>query len=458
MRPLGRARDWLTIGFCLALSVGCQRGAVRAGQELAAGQSVYAAQYRHADYRPADPAIELQGPHPVEFYVEHALANNPAIQAAAFDLDAARYRVPQVTSLEDPMLEAKGYPFFPNVPQTAAGRVTGGLGVSQKVPWPGKLGLQGEIACQDARVAEAQLAATRLEVTEQVKRAYYEIYYVERAIAITEDNRKVLDELARIAEVQYRVKKVSQQDVLRAQVELANVDADLIRLRQELPSSQARLARLLHVSPNTDVRAEQQIAEADLALELDRLYEVAVGARPELQAQLHTVVREQRTIDLAQLQYFPDVTFGVDWMEMTKHKALAPTADGLDDVGLNLSLNIPIYYRRLGAAVREAEARSVAAARRYDSERDQTLEMVKDLFVQAQSQRELIRLFSETILPRAQQTLQVSMAGYQTGQVDFLQLLNNWQEVLKVQLMLERQRSQFQQTLSSLQRVVGGNL
>ena len=168
--------------------------------------------------------------------------------------------------------------------------------------------------------------------------------------------------------------------------------------------------------------------------------------------------REQHARELARKQYYPDATFGVEWMENTTHKAIASTADGLDDVGLNLSVNLPIYHNRLDAAVHEAEARTLAAARRYDSERDQTLEMVKDLFTQVQAGRDLVQLFSQNILPRAQQTLQVSMADYQTGRVDLLQLLSNFQEVLKVRLMLERQRSQLEQTLSSLERVVGGDL
>jgi outer membrane protein TolC len=253
-------------------------------------------------------------------------------------------------------------------------------------------------------------------------------------------------------------KEVSQQDVLRAQTELANLDAELVRLRQELVSNQARLARLLHASPNTNLQAEEQIPEADVALELERLYAVAVAARPELQAELHMIERERRAKELACKQYYPDATLGVEWMENTTHKAIAPTADGLDDVGLNLSVNLPIYRNRLDAAVREAEARALAAARRYESERDQTLERIKDLFAQVESQRELVRLFSQTILPKAQQTLEVSMADYQTGRVDFQQLQSNFQEVLKIQLMLERQHSQLQQSLASLERTVGGTV
>jgi len=462
-------QDWIHASLCVALVLlsGCHRGSVRASGTAIqdsvtkiSDDPIALTQYlsRNIQVVEAKPD-ELAGPHPIDFYVHYALENNQAIQAAVNDVEAARSRIPQARSLEDPMLDAKGYPFFPNTPQSASGRATAGVGVSQKFPWFGKLRLQGEIAHQELHIAEAKLAATQLEVTEQTKRAYFEIYYIQRAIAITQENRKTLEQIAEIARIRYEAKReVTQQDSLRAEVELSNIESELIRMRQELASSQARLARLLNISPNTDLRADPELRETEITIELDRLYDLAVASRPELRAELHAIERERNAKALACKQYYPDATIGIDWMENTTHKAIAPTADGLDDVGMSLTVNLPIYHNRLDAAVREADARTLAATRRYDSERDQTLEMVKDRFAQVESQRELVRLFRDSILPKLLQTLEVSMVGYKGGQIDFQQLLSNFQEVLKIQIMLERQRSQLEQSLASLERAVGGTL
>jgi len=91
----------------------------------------------------------------------------------------------------------------------------------------------------------------------------------------------VLQQIAQVAEAKYQVNQVSQQDLLRAQVELSNLDTELVRLRQELVSNQARLARLLHVSPNTNLQAEENIEERDIALELERLYDLRLGPLAE---------------------------------------------------------------------------------------------------------------------------------------------------------------------------------
>jgi outer membrane protein TolC len=185
------------------------------------------------------------------------------------------------------------------------------------------------------------------------------------------------------------------------------------------------------------------------------LYRQAIAARPELHAQLAAIDRDRRAVDLAQLDYFPDVTLGLTWIS-TSAAGISPVANGRDPLLLGVSFNVPIYRQRMEAGVRQAEAQAVADRRQYDSLKDRTLEQVKDLFVRAGSQRDLLLLFREDIIPKAKQTLQVSSQAYQTGDVDFLQLIDNWRQLLRFQLAYQRLEAQLRQTLAKLERVVGG--
>lgn len=403
-------------------------------------------------------APDLGGEHELDEYVQQAVAQNPQIQAKRKRVEAMAQRVPQAASLKDPTIATTGYPFYPHVQQTAGGRMTVEAEVSQEVPWFGKLRTQACAAEAEVDMARADLLAAELEVVEQVKRAYYELYYVQRASDITEESRRLAVDFSRIAETKYKAAQVSQQDLLRAELEVSNVDTQLVRLRQELQSAQARLARLLHVSPDTPVRATRELPGAQLPKDLERLYARAIAARPELHSQLAAIRRDRHQTDFARLQYFPDVTFSAGWGEMTTNKALSPVADGIDNYTVGMMANIPIYYNRLSAGVREAEAKSVASAREYDTLRDRTQEDVKDLFAQATSQAELLRLFRDDILPKAEQTLEVSVSAYEAGRIDFLQLIDNWQQLLKYRLMSERLEAQLRQTLAALERLVGGDL
>jgi outer membrane protein TolC len=305
-------------------------------------------------------------------------------------------------------------------------------------------------------MARAELAAAELEVLERTTRAYYELAYAERVIEITQKQRELLSDLNKVAEAQYRASKVSQQDVLRAQVESANNDMELVRARQELSMAQAALARQLHVSPETPLATEGDVASAGVEHDLRELYDVALAARPELQAQLADIEQKRFRVDLARAQYVPDVTVAAEWGDMTTSRALSRDADGLDMVGVGLMVNMPIYRKRLEAGVRQAEAEVVASVREFDVKRDETLEEIRTLYVTARSQEELIALLDKEIIPKTDQAFRVSLRSYEVGQVDFLQLLDNRRQLLTVQLNRQRLATQLRQTVAALERAIGG--
>jgi cobalt-zinc-cadmium efflux system outer membrane protein len=299
------------------------------------------------------------------------------------------------------------------------------------------------------------LHVAELDVIEKIKRAYYQLYFIEQAITITDQDQEQLKLIARIVDRRYTVeRKVSQQDVLRLEVEISRLETELVRLRQQLESGQAALARLLHVSPETELRALDALPPEQIPQDIDLLYRQAITVRPELQAQLATIAKDRTAADRARLNYFPDVTLGLTWID-TANAGISPVTNGRDAFLLSAGVNLPIYKKRLNAAVRESEAAAVAGAREYDSLKDQTMQEVKDLFSQATSQQELLRLFSDDIIPKSEQALDQSIQSYQVGEVDFLQMIDNWRQLLRFQIGEKQLEAQLRQSVASLARVVG---
>ncbi len=447
------------VAIALAVLAGCRAAPqIRDPDYALLSEAIHASWHAPAPYEAAvSPVVDqLAGPQPVQTYVRFALAQNPGIHAARKRVEAAAMRVPQAASLNDPMLDTIGWPIFPTVPQVASGRNTVDMMVSQEVPWLGKLATKAAVAEEEVNVARAQLASAELRAIEEVKRAYYELYFVQTAIRITEQDRRLLADLVQIAETLYRTNRTSQQDVLRLQAELSNVDGELIRMRQMQASAQADLAQVLHVSPETPVGAETGLPSEEVPRDLERLYEQAIAARPELHAMLAEIQRDRRMVEVARLDYKPDFTFQFGWGEMTTNRALAPTADGIDDLTVGLSVTLPVYRKRLDAGVREAEAAVVASARVYDQMKDQTQRDVKSLFAQATSQRDLEQLFRHSIIPKTEQAFQIAMREYQVGQTEFAELIGTWRELLRFHIAHVQLESQLRQTLASLERVVGG--
>jgi outer membrane protein TolC len=446
-------------GAILLLAAGC--AAPPTGTSVVT-KTFYPVQLAAASDEAGGPATlpleaDLEGAHSVDYYVQIALDRNPEILAAQQGIAAQAEVVPQVTALDDPMLSDTVMPIENHSIQTAAGRGPNTLSLSQRFPWFGKLRVRGEVAEQETQMALTRLAQAELKIVEDVYLAYYELYFNQRAIKITEANERLLNDLLKFAEARYRTGQASQQDVLRAQVELDKLQNDLISLRRQYQQSQADLARVLHTSPGSDVKA------ADLNVpsapeEIDRLYEAAIRCRPELQERLHAIVRNQRVEELARLQYYPDMTLGVGWQAITTKAAVSPVANGNDNVAFGIGVNLPIWRNKLRAGVSEAEHRVAESSRRYDATRDDTFRLIKRQMIQVRALEQQIALFRDSIIPKTEQTLRVSTADYRVGKVDFQQIIDNWSDMLMFQIQLVRLEASQGQALASLERVVGCQL
>ena len=303
--------------------------------------------------------------------------------------------------------------------------------------------------------ASAPLAATELSVITKVKKAYYELHYLQQAISVTESEQNLFDEIRGVAISRYQSNQTNQQDVLRSDLEIASIDNDLIQLKQRLRAAQAQLARLLHVAPQSDLRVMEKLPQQSPPQDLEQLQRTAVAARPELHAQLAAICRDQHAVALARLDYKPNLTFGFSWIDVAD-EGVSPVANGEDAFLITTGVNLPIYKKRLNASVKAAEAKAVSTAREYDSLRDNTLAEVTELLTQAHSQQDLRVIYEQDILPKARQTVEVSIRAYNVGEVDFLMLLDNWRQHVRHELNYLRLDTSLRQSIAGLEQAVGG--
>lgn len=403
-----------------------------------------------------DPAVA--GEHPLDYYVKLALSRNPEVQAMQRRVAARLEVIPQVTTLPDPMLSNVFWPIAENSPQTASGRMPYSLMVEQQFPWLGKLRLRGQVAELESQIALAESAETELRIIAAVKEAYYDIGFFEQAIRFTQESEKNLHLYIKSAEKRYALGQVSQQDVLRAHVELKKLEDQLITLRQQFRSAQADLAKLLSVSPETDLRTVKEGQLPAVPQQVEQLYQVALATRPELQGKLQAILRDQQHVELARLEYFPDVAVGVGWDRMTTADALSPVADGKDNIGFKIGVNVPLWQQKRAAGVREARSRKDESISMYAVSRDEAFRQIKRLTVQARALEQQIVLYRKDIIPKAEQTLNVSAVDYTTGKVDIQQVLENWNQLLNFRIQLERLQANLGQILAGLERAVGAQL
>ncbi|MCF6157367.1 MAG: TolC family protein [wastewater metagenome] len=385
----------------------------------------------------------------LKWLIREARENNPEIIAAQKRLEAAKTRIPQARSLEDPMIGIGSFDMSDH-PLNVNGEtpmLQQRYNVSQRIPFPGKLRLRGEIAGEDAVMVEKEFQAKILEIIALVKSAYYEFFYINTAIDITEDIRDLLRRFAKIAETKYAVGETTQRDVLAAQVELSTLANDVIVLGKERESIVARINTLLDRHPQTPLGKPRPVKKHTLHLSLKRLEDIALKNRPELERFNHAIQRNEANVKLSKKEYyFSDFEPMVEYMQ----------EDGRSDTWASaITINVPWLWPKNRYQVKEAKQELSAARSDYRFIINRTLFEVKDLFVKIQSAESTINLYKTGVIPQAEQSLKAARIGYEANRVDFLALLDSERTLLNARLLYYRALTGFEQNLASLERVVG---
>lgn len=393
----------------------------------------------------------LAGPVTVGRLVEYALANNPEIQAARYHARSLGARVPQAASLSDPQLTTTA---FLEAIQTAAGPQEVAMSLSQRFPWFGKLPLRSQVAYHDAMAAYARLAAVELGVTERVKRTYYEIYFLQRAIEVTRALQPRLKDVVDITQEKYENTQIGLETLYQSQIELSNLKIRLVELEQDKREAQARLAAILHLPPSTRIDAVAEFDPTRLAQTARLLVDLAEWYQPELTARRREISRDRASVALARRDYWPDVTVGLNWYEIGS-PGLSPIATGEDAYSLGVGVNLPLYRRRLDAAVREARYKTARSARQYAAARDRVRAEVTALYARFVQHHQVLEILGSEIVPRAGRTLELSIAAYDVGRLEFEQLIQNYRRLLEYRIDYYRREALREQTIASLERAVG---
>jgi outer membrane protein TolC len=384
--------------------------------------------------------------------VRTALAKNPGVQSASHTVSAERARVPQARALPDPTFGV-GWMGNPRPFSVQTGDPSSYRSVSamQMLPFPGKRSLRGQLAGKEADASQWDLEAVRRRVVTDVKAAYYDYWYYDKAIRTTEENRHLLTKLSQIAEARYRVGKTMQADVLRSQVELSMLLQKLTTLEQQRGTAQARLNTLLSRNPDAPLPPAAEVTgPSPLNYSLEDLYKLARENDPEYQRMQKMVERNQLATNLAHKDYLPDLNVGY----MYEQRPAMP-----DMHGFTFTVNVPVFYKsKQREELRQAKEEELSASSARDNRQNEVYFDLKQSYLAAKASENLLKLFLQGVVPQSSLALESSMSAYQVGNVDFLTLIGNFTTVLDYQTDYYRELANYQISLARMEAVTGAEL
>jgi outer membrane protein TolC len=375
---------------------------------------------KSAKAQPAQAHSMVEKRVPLRSLLEEAIANNPELLAVFHKAKAADAATPQKGALPDPMIGLMSTNMSSPVPFTTIGRepqANAGVSVSQEIPFPGKRSLKETIASKEAEGYWHEFAATRLRVLSRVKAVVYEIVFLDKAKEILFKSKQNLIKLARIAQAQYEVGKTSQQDLLKARVEVSILEAKLLDIIQKRKTSVAELNTLLHRDPNAQLPSIEPLGVPVVLVPFSKLQSALKENNPILKTKRVDVERSGLEVNSKKLDYYPDVVVG----------GYYGYAGDLPDMWqFRLDFKVPLYFwQKQRYGVEESKSRLSQSK----SEKDVTLQELKEnlttLYTRAKTSEKLVSLYHAAIIPDGALTIESSLQGYQTGKVDFLNVLTN---------------------------------
>lgn len=324
--------------------------------------------------------------------------------------------------------------------------------VGQDIPGRGKRQLRAAVAEKDVELAANEIAVRAREVLDQVKRAYAELFVTRKEIDIHLANVNLLRQFADISQAKYVTGRISQQDILKAIVEVSKIHDDLVTLDQRAQVAEARLNTLLDRSTDAPIGELGEPHERVLLPGIQELQRLALERQPELRGADIGVARGEAALAVARREYKPDFFVRGGYF-LTPHRTDSWTA--------TFAITWPTapWSRgRLAARVAEATAEIDAARAQKRAVENAIRFAVQEAYVRVKAAEQRAALLRTSILPQSEQTLEVSRAAYQTDRVDFLALIDNQRVLLGAQLSYYRALSDLEQGLADLERAVGTDI
>jgi len=372
-------------------------------------------------------------------YLRFAMLNQPSVEAAYFDWAGSVERITVERSLPDPRLS-----FESDISDVV---MTVMPGLMQEFPGPGKLKAAANVATTESRAKYFAFETSVLQTAFSLKRAYYQLWFLDEKIRINHQTLELNGELEEIARAQNVAGKVTLQDVYRAQIEQDQLATEIENLEDSRRPLIVQLKGALGLTRDqNDPPPPKQFESTPLNLNGDALLDTAFARNPRLKTMEADVRMAEAAIALARKSKVPDFALGL------KADAKASPTMFRPEAGMTL----PIWRDKIAAQIAQAQAGKRAAEARLSSEQ---IMVTVDFAMKSYDYREITRnliLLQEKLLPKAKQSLEIARAGYLAGQIDFFNLIDAERTLLNFQLQEVEARTRREIVLADLSLTIAG--
>lgn len=403
---------------------------------------------------PQPEASPSEAPLTLSEVYELARERSPMLRAAGALADATATREASAGLPPDPMLQVGVMNFsVPGFDADMPNSMAPAIQAMQVVPFPGKLGLSERMAEQSTSMARASTEETWWEVRSMAARAFFAIYEVDEKLAVMRETLGLLKDFQQVAQAMYSAGTGRQSDVLRANVEVARMDAEIERMVAMRKVAVARLNAVLDRPARTPVPRTRLPALPSASPGQETLRAWAEEGRPLVLRSKTALDRARTREDLARKEIWPNFSVGVQYGQRETDMGTARMASAM------IGFSVPIFAgsRQLRLRDEAAAMESMAQAELADV-RAQVDAGIGELLAELERARTLVELYRSEILPQADANVESSFSSYRVGSVDFMTLVDAQMSVNRYEQEHYALLADYGRALAELEKTVGREL
>ncbi len=380
---------------------------------------------------------------------------SPKLKMLQAKADAAGSKVNTNTNLPDPMLTL-GLANMPTnsfsfTQEPMTGKI---VGLSQAIPFPGKLSALADVEGKDVEIIQQEINDARNEVIKNISQDYFELIYTRKAIEVANESIQLLQNIAKVVRANYSVSRASQQNILKVELEITNLNDKIDDLKSMENSLVAKInAELLR--PSEEPVVTNGLPQIDYYnLSQQQLDSLALKNRPFLTGTRLAKEKAELQQRLTKYDYYPNFNISVQYSQRDK---IAKTNTPLVDfASFMVGISLPLNYS--GKVDSEVEA-AAASQRMYDEQYNLSIQVLNSSFgtsvAKLNSLQSRIKLVENAQLPQAQQTYASSLSDYQVGKVDFINVIDAQNKLFQVETNIYRLKSNYLKEIENLKFLTG---
>ena len=425
-----------------------RKGGIFTGQRLRDGQGRIFLSFRRTRFfliglclffLPAAQAFAAEETLKLPDLIREALKNNPEIHVAEARATGSTHKIPQATSLADPMVmmgyENEGTDSFYTFDRETKGMPADSrwmFSLSQMFPYPGKLALKGEMATRDAESLKAMAGATRLATEVRVKELYHDLFLAYTNIDLITDQATLFSRVEDAALARYASGMAPQQEVWMAQTEKYMLLEREEMEKQKIQSLKAMLNASLGRDSLSPLGRPEKPQNVIKPYRLDELIQLSHDRYPMIKSREKMVNAAEAKVRMAKKEYYPDFTIGMGYF--------ARSSQFPDMWSLTATMNIPIFYKtKQREGVLEAEASLLEARRNVEATKLMASSALRDNHAMLKTAENLMALYRDGLIPKSHQGFELSLSGYVTGKIEAITVITRLKALIDYEFLYWRQ-------------------